>query len=135
MSDERTKPLFKTLIASILSICGCGQPVAPAQQRNPAPTILEEIAISGFDPEGEPVIKKWSDGSLWIHFQAMPPFFSEDNGTEAEFANFESKIRQALGVAVRRDDREVFVITNPNPDTAAKAKEWLEAFRKKDERE
>lgn len=131
MTDHSTKTLFGTLFASILSICGCGQPAPPAPQRNSVPTLVEEITVTGFDPDGEPVIKKWSDGSLWIHFQAMPPFFSEENGTEAEFANFESKIQDALGLPVRRDDREVFVIVQPNPDTVAKAKEWLEAYRKR----
>ena len=41
--------------------------------------------------------------------------------------NFETKIQEALGVPVRRDDREVFIITNPKPDTAETAKAWLEA--------
>jgi len=61
----------------------------------------------------------------------MPPFFAENEGTEADFENFETKVQEALGVPVRRDDREVFIIANPNPDTAQKAKEWLEAYRKK----
>jgi len=60
----------------------------------------------------------------------MPPFFAEDNGTGADFENFETKVQEALGVAVRRDDREVFIIANPKPDTAEKANAWLEAYRK-----
>ena len=60
-------------------------------------------------------------------------FFAEDEGTEAVFENFEVKIQQALGVPVRRDDREVFVIAKPEPDTAEKAKAWLEAYRKKEQ--
>jgi hypothetical protein len=93
------------------------------------PTLVEEIAVSGFDPDGEPVIKKWSDGSMWIHFEAMPPFFAEEDGTEAAFETFETQIQDAIGVPVIREDREVFVIPNPQPDTAAKAKAWLESYR------
>jgi len=130
MSDAGKKTLIGSLIASTLSIFGCGKPAASPKQAAPEPTVIEQISVSGFDPDGEPVIKKWSDGSIWIHFEAMPPFFAEDDGTASDFANFEVKIQQALGVPVRRDDREVFVIVSPEPDTAEKAKAWLEAYRK-----
>jgi len=131
MSDNRKSTLIGSLIASILSLCGCAQSGAPPRQGAPEPTVIEEIRVNGFDPDGEPVIKKWSDGSIWIHFEAMPPCFAEEDGTEAEFEGFETRIQEALGVPVRRDDREVFVITDPKPDTAAKAKAWLEAYRNK----
>lgn len=94
------------------------------------PTLIEEITVNGFDPDGEPVIKKWSNGSLWIQFEAMPPFFAKDEGTENDFEEFETKIQDSLGVTVHRDDREVFVIKRPKPDTAEKVKAWLEAYRK-----
>ena len=84
--------------------------------------LVEEIAVTRFDSDGEPVIKQWSDGSLRIHFEAMPPFFAEDEGTESDFDNFEDKCQDVLGVSVTRDDREVFVIQNPESDTAEKAK-------------
>ena len=128
MPDPK-RTIFGSLMASLLSICGCGQPAAPTNDNPGEPTLIEEIAVNGFDPDGEPAIKKWSDGTLWIHFEAMPPFFAEDAGTEQDFESFESKIEDALGVAVRRDDRELFVIDKPNPDTAEKAKAWLEAYR------
>ena len=131
MSDASKKTLIGSLIASAVSIFGCGKPPASPKQATPEPKVIEQISVSGFDRDGEPVIKKWSDGSIWIHFEAMPPFFAEDEGTVADFENFEVKIQQALGVPVRRDDREVFVIAKPEPDTAEKAKAWLEAYRKK----
>lgn len=127
---DRNKTIFGTLLASLLSICGCGQPAAPPNQRADEPKLIEEIAINGFDPDGEPVIKKWSDGSLWIHFEAMPPFFAEDDNTDTEFETFELIIQDALGVPVRRDVREVFIIEQPKPDTAEEAKAWLESYRK-----
>jgi cytochrome oxidase Cu insertion factor (SCO1/SenC/PrrC family) len=130
MSDDRKKTLIGSFVAAILSLCGCGHPGAPPKQVVPKPTVIEEVSVSGFDQDGEPVIKKWSDGSIWIHFEAMPPFFAEDEGTEADFEKFETKVQEALGVPVRRDDREVFIIADPKPDTAQKAKEWLEAYRK-----
>ena len=131
MTDASKKTLIGSLIASAVSIFGCGKPAASPEQATPEPEVIEQISVSGFDRDGEPVIKKWSDGSIWIHFEAMPPFFAEDEGTHADFENFEVKIQQALGVPVRRDDREVFVIAKPEPDTAEKAKASLEAYRKK----
>jgi hypothetical protein len=133
MTDASKKTLIGSLIASAVSIFGCGKPAASPEQATPEPEVIEQISVSGFDRDGEPVLKKWSDGSIWIHFEAMPPFFAEDEGTEADFENFEVKIQQALGVPVRRDDREVFVIAKPEPDTAEKAKAWLEAYRKKEQ--
>lgn len=129
--STRKKTLFGSIIASILSLCGCRQdPPPPAVQFEP--TLVEEIKVTGFDADGEPIIRKWSDGSLWIHFEAMPPFFAEDNGTESEFDSFELKIQDAIGVPVLREDREVFVIKNPAADTVQKTKSWLEGFRKND---
>lgn len=131
MRDSGKRTLIGLMIAWASSLFGCGKPPAVPQQGAPEPTVVERISVSGFDHEGEPVIKKFSDGTISIHFEAMPPFFAEDEGTESEFEGFETTIQKALGVPVRRDDREVFTITNPKPDTAKKAKAWLEAYRKK----
>jgi hypothetical protein len=125
---KKTLPGLMLVAAIVMS--GCDQTATPPNQNSGEPTLIEEISVNGFDPDGEPVIKKWSDGSLWIHFEAMPPFFAEDDGTEQDFENFETRIQEALGVAVQRDVREVFVIKKPNPDTAEKAKTWLESYRR-----
>lgn len=121
------KSLVSAVIGSLLSLIGCGQ-AQPVSVDAGERSIVEEIPVVGFDKEGEPVIKRWSDGSLSIHFEAMPPFFAEDNGTQKQFEQFETKLEAALGVAVTQDDREVFMIKNPKPDTAANAKKWLEAY-------
>jgi hypothetical protein len=120
------------ILACLLPLGGCRDtpPSSPPPAADDEPTVVEEISVTGFDVDGEPVIKKWSDGSLWIHFQAMPPFFSEDDGTEARFETFENDVQKALGVPVVREDREVFVIPDPEPDTVQKAKDWLEGFHK-----
>jgi hypothetical protein len=101
--------------------------LSPAPPKKPSKRV-EAIRVKGFDSEGEPMIEKLSDGTLWIHFQAMPPFFAESNGTESAFDNFEEQLQQALGVAVRRDDREIFIVENPMQETGQKVKEWLEHF-------
>ena len=128
---DRKKTWLGSFMASLLSLCGCGQPAAPTNDGTKAPTLVEEIAVDGFDPDGEPVIRKWSDGSLSIHFEAMPPFFAEDDGTEGDFEDFDRTMEDALGVSVDRDDREVFMIRSPAPDTIERAKAWLEGYRDK----
>src|SRR5690349_366062 len=101
MNFERfgQRGIVSSLIALVLAISGCSEPAVPAKEpakdaaKNNAgdPTLVESIPVKGFDPDGEPVIKKWSDGTLQIHFEAMPPFFAEDQGTERQFDNFEGK--------------------------------------------
>ncbi|NNE00285.1 MAG: hypothetical protein HKN47_23450 [Pirellulaceae bacterium] len=115
------------IIGGLLSLCGCSQEL-PTPSDAGEPTLVEEVSVSGFDSDSEPVIKKWSDGTLSIVFEAMPPFFAEEDGTESDFESFDVVIQDVLGVSVSRQDREVFVIDNPDPDTAAKAKAWLETF-------
>ena len=130
--NNRTKTLVGSFIASVLSLCGCAPNALTANGTAQANlTIIEEVKVTGFDSEGEPCIRKLSDGSLWIHFEAMPPFFAEDAGIESSFDAFELKIQEALGVPVSREDRELFVIRSPAVDTAEKAKAWLEGFRTK----
>ncbi len=129
MSHTERKTLLATLMASLLAFCGCGKSKDPSRAASSEPTIVEEIRISGFDPEGEPVVKKWSDGTIWLHFEAMPPFFAEAQGKETEFENFEQQMEKALKVPVTRLDREIFVIKEPSADTAEKAKKWLENFK------
>src|SRR5687767_1448633 len=67
MSDDRKKTLIGSFVASMVSLCGCGQPGAPPKPAAAEPTVIEAVSVKGFDADGEPVIKKWSDGSIWIH--------------------------------------------------------------------
>ena len=93
-------------------------------------TIVTESTMSGFDEDGEPVIRSMSDGSLQIHFQAMPPFFAEDAGIGAQFDDFRARIEAVAGCPVDQDDRELFIIKSPGADTATKIKAWLENYTK-----
>ena len=91
-------------------------------------TAAKTIAVSGFDPEGEPEIKEMSDGTLMVVFNFMPPSYAEDQ--EAKYADFEKELERAVGVPVQRDDREVFLIQAPRSDTVEKLKSFLEGYRK-----
>lgn len=89
----------------------------------------EIITLKGFDSDGDPEIRKFTDGSLSIVFNFMPPL----NGTDDEiedpiFDDFNEELEKFLGVEVLWDDREVFIIKKPNPDTINKLKVYLENF-------
>ena len=99
-------------------------------ERTAEPTVVEEIRIEGFDPTGEPVLQRLSDGTLAIRFEAMPPFFAEEEGTQGDFENFETLMTGEFGIEVIRDDREVFLVRHPRPDTAARIQAWLGAYRR-----
>lgn len=90
-------------------------------------TVVRTIAVRGFDPAGEPEMRDMSDGSLVLVFNFMPPSYAEDE--ELEYADFDEQLEKAIGVRVRRDDRELFTIQQPQKDTAAKLMSFLQAYR------
>lgn len=129
MPFRRKKTRGRSLIASLLagaaSLFGCSKNDPPAA----APSrVSQELTVTGFDADGEPVVRVMDDGSINIVFEAMPPFFAEDNGTEAEFEKFEDVISKQIGLPVDREDREVFVIRNAPAGAAEQIKEWLATF-------
>jgi len=127
----RTK--FFTLLVMLnwlLSLCGCGGADPSSGEVDPNPSIVREIAVAGFDTDGEPVIREMTDGSLWIHFDAMPPYFADDDPDSFDLEAFRFQMQAAAGAPVAHDDREVFIIANPTRETADSLKLWLESYRK-----
>jgi hypothetical protein len=93
--------------------------------------VKQTIKLKGFDPKGEPVIRVMADGSLLIVFNFMPPsFIPEDQGL-GPFADFDKQLERAAGVPVVWDDREVFVIQQPKPDTVERVRKFIEGYRGK----
>jgi hypothetical protein len=87
-----------------------------------------KIPLTGFDPLGEPELRFMTDGTLWVVFNFMPPSFAE--GDEVRFADFDKQLEKAIGVPVLWDDREFFVIRNPQIETPEKIKAFLETYSK-----
>src|SRR5262249_54071950 len=104
-------------------------PVASAVPAATTEPIPGTIHVKGFDPEGEPEIRTNRDGSITIAFAFMPPSCAADH--DGGFDDFDKQLERARGVAVARDDREVFVIRQPAPETAQKARAFLESYRKR----
>jgi hypothetical protein len=125
----------KTVVVSLLLVAapaGCGRESPEPTQKEPAQasqaTVVKTTAVSGFDPEGEPEIREMSDGTLTVIFNVMPPSYAEDE--EAKYADFDKEMERAVGEPVDREDRELFLIRNPQSDTAEKLKAFLEGYRK-----
>ncbi len=91
--------------------------------------IVNVIPLSGFDAEGEPEIHAMSDGSLYVVFNFMPPSDAPEEDDLGQFANFDREMGEAGGVPVVWEDREVFVIRSPTPETVERVKRFVETYR------
>jgi hypothetical protein len=88
----------------------------------------DDLTVQGFDVDGEPEIRQ-GDNGLEIMFNFMPPSNGQADGVQHPvFDRFDDVLSAALGVEVVRDDRELFIIPDPAPDTAGRAKAYLESF-------
>lgn len=92
--------------------------------------IIQETSVSGFDADGEPRIQVMDDGSVWIRFEFMPPSDADDEVDLGDFEDFDKQLEKAAGAAVLWDDREVFVIAKPQPETVDRLKLFLERIRR-----
>jgi hypothetical protein len=94
-----------------------------------SPADNEEILrVPGFDPEGEAVIRRMPDGSLWLILNSLPPANAAD-GEEELFNQFAQHLQEALGVPVIQDDRERFVVPAPQEDTPERIAQFLTTCR------
>ncbi len=88
--------------------------------------IVEEHRLTGFDPEGEPVLRVRRDGRLMVVFHCMPPSWAED----AVLPDFVAELAAAAGAEVAQDDREVFVLASPAADSVDRIRKFLKGYRK-----
>ncbi|MBI3461568.1 MAG: hypothetical protein HY000_00695 [Planctomycetes bacterium] len=92
---------------------------------------VQEIQLSGFDREGEPVIRVMADGCLYVVFEFMPPSYLEDAEGLGPFKDLDKQIERAIGVPVAWEDREVFLIRQPKADTVGKIRTFVDGYRKR----
>jgi hypothetical protein len=122
------------LVFSITALTGCRNESNPKPEIKESahmtePTVLKKISISGFDPKGEPQIRVMSDGTLFVLFNFMPPSFAD--GDEKRFDDFDKQLERAIGVPVVWEDRELFLILQPQEGTIEKVRGFLESYRSK----
>lgn len=87
---------------------------------------VEVIPITGFDPEGEPELRRTAAGRLWLGLQLFPPSWAEDDAADDEpWADFDRRLERAVGTPVVWEDREWFRIDQPTADTPAMVQGFL----------
>jgi hypothetical protein len=83
---------------------------------------IEEYSLSGFDPAGEPMVRRTAAGRLWLCLQFVPPSWvphEERTGRDGlgEWADFDRRLARETRVPVVWEDREWFRIDQPREDT------------------
>jgi hypothetical protein len=95
--------------------------------------IIETIPLEGFDPLGDPELRRERSGNLWLVFNFMPPSWVP----QAEYkgfgrcANFGKELQDAIGSPVLWDDREFFLIEQPGADCIDRIRRFLSEFKVK----
>jgi hypothetical protein len=85
--------------------------------------------IKGFDPTGEPELRRAENGGLKLVFSTMPPTTRSGEARDPHlFDDFERVLSAALLTTVLRDDRERFLLPEPDPETATKLARYLSEF-------
>ncbi len=94
---------------------------------------VETIKLSGFDPAGEPEIRRTAEGRLWLCIQFMPPSWvpEEERLELGRWQDFDAWMRTALGVRVVWEDREWFRIDRPERDTVHLIERFLRGIRER----
>ena len=93
---------------------------------------VEEFPLTGFDPLGEPCVRRTGAGRMWLMFNFMPPSWAEeeDRLDLGSWADFDKKLEQVIGVPVFWDDREWFRIDRPLPGAVLAIQQFLLAVRR-----
>ncbi len=97
----------------------------------PGAALIESIPVSGFDPGGEPEIRRYSDGTLQVVFDFMPPSFVDDEGGWVDLGRYwklDQEMTRAIGTEVVWEDREYFRIDRPGPDTIQQLRDFLASY-------
>jgi hypothetical protein len=118
--------------------CGDSDDVSRARKAE----IVNTIALSGFDPAGEPQIRVLGDGSLRVDFEFMPPSWAPEQPVAApgdpypslnlgRFYDFDKQLERALDVPVYWEDRVLFIIYKPKQDTIDRLTQFVRQYPRK----
>jgi hypothetical protein len=95
---------------------------------------VEEYPLIGFDPSGEPMVRRTATGRLWLCVQFVPPLWVPEQERTGQvglgaWADFDKRLADAIGVPVVWEDREWFRIDHPREDTVQAIHRFLLAER------
>ena len=88
------------------------------------------VEIDSFDPDGRAWLTQEEDGSLSIAFEFMPPLSERAEPPDhlGRFRHFDREMADAIGADVFWEDREVFRIKSPAPDTTQRLREFARTY-------
>lgn len=98
---------------------------------------VEEYVLRGFDPTGEPQIRRTATGRLWLAIEFLPPSWAPEKHSEqpvwkgGPWADFDKRIAAAIGVPVFWEDKEWFRIDHPREDTIQAIHRFLVAEKRR----
>jgi hypothetical protein len=107
------------------------------RDRGPSGDVRVTVALAGFEPGAEPVLREMRDGSLLLIFAFIPPRVTEGQPAKArrfDLNTFGAEVERAAGVPVAWDDKEVFVVQRPQGDTVERIRRFLQSFWDTDRR-
>jgi hypothetical protein len=94
---------------------------------------VETIKLSGFDPGGEPEVRRTAEGRLWLCIQLMPPSWApeEERLELGRWQYFAKDMEHAICTRVVWEDREWFRIDRPERDTVYLIQRFLRDIRER----
>lgn len=95
---------------------------------------IEKYTLDGFDPNGEPTVRRTSTGQLWLCLELVPPSWVPDGeqtgpSSLGVWDDFHKRLAATIGVPVIWEDREWFLIKEPREDTVEAIHQFLLAER------
>lgn len=90
------------------------------------------MALTGFDPAGEPQARVTVDGSLWLVFGTMPPSWfhpTDSSGTLGPCTDLDRLLERATGSPIFWDSLKLLLVDKPQPDTVARIERFLRGVR------
>jgi hypothetical protein len=90
---------------------------------------IREIELTNFEPDNEPTLRFFADGSMCLVMNLFPPYAWLMS--ERDESKFDEDLSEWIGVTVNWEDREFFSIPSPQADTEEKVKEFIRTYRER----
>jgi hypothetical protein len=89
--------------------------------------VYASVQLSGFDADGEPSIRVYSEGHLVVVFEFMPPSAWEMDATDAGMLG--NEMAEAIGLDMSEELRGFFLVANPAKDTIERITTFVSTYR------
>jgi hypothetical protein len=90
---------------------------------------IREIELTNFEPDNEPTLRFFTDGSMCLVMNLFPPYAWLMS--ERDESKFDDDLSEWIGTGVDNFDRGFFQIQMPKADTEEKVKEFICTYRER----